>query len=125
MIYTVTFNPAIDYVLKANSFEKNKINKSENEKIFPGGKGINVSIVLKNLEIESMALGFIAGFTGNKIEEMINELGVKTEFINLKNGNSRINIKIDSDNKETAINCSGPKIENEELRALIEKLEML
>lgn len=125
LIYTVTFNPAIDYVLKANSFEKNKINKSENEKIFPGGKGINVSIVLNNLGIESKVLGFIAGFTGNKIEEMINKLGVKTEFINLKNGNSRINIKIDSDNKETAINCTGPKIEKEELRTLIEKIEML
>ena len=97
----------------------------ENEKIFPGGKGINVSIVLNNLGIESKVLGFVAGFTGNKIEEMINKLGVKTEFINLKNGNSRINIKIDSDNKETAINCTGPKIEKEELRTLIEKLEML
>ena len=74
MIYTVTFNPAIDYVLKANSFEKNKINKSENEKIFPGGKGINVSIVLNNLGIESKVLGFVAGFTGNKIEEMINNI---------------------------------------------------
>ena len=125
MIYTVTLNPSLDYIVTVDDFKLGYTNRTSSELMLPGGKGTNVSIVLNNLGIESKVLGFVAGFTGNKIEEMINKLGVKTEFINLKNGNSRINIKIDSDNKETAINCTGPKIEKEELRTLIEKLEML
>ena len=124
MIYTVTFNPAIDYVLKANSFEKNKINKSENEKIFPGGKGINVSIVLNNLGIESKVLGFVAGFTGAALENGVQASGIETDFVHLKNGFSRINVKIKSE-EETDLNGQGPGIDEAALQELFEKLKQL
>ena len=94
MVYTVTFNPALDYIIKIKNFEIGKINRSNQEIILPGGKGINVSIVLNSLGIETTTLGFIAGFTGNKIKEEIEKYNIKTDFVKLKNSNSRINVKI-------------------------------
>ena len=104
MIYTITFNPALDYIIKTQNFEIGKINRSEKEHILAGGKGINVSIVLKELGIETTALGFIAGFVGDEIERKVKEYGIKTDFIKIENDISRINIKIAEPNKETAIN---------------------
>ncbi len=94
MIYTVTFNPALDYVVKMDSLELGMVNRSKSEAIFYGGKGINVSTVLKNIGVDSVALGFVAGFTGKEIEDGVKAMGVKTDFIQLKNGLSRINVKI-------------------------------
>ena len=120
MIYTVTFNPAIDYIAKVNNLEKNEINRAISEKILAGGKGINVAIVLKNLGIESIALGFIAGFTGQEIKRRVEEFGIKTDFVDIPDKFSRINVKLQSkiDGKvveETAINGEGPKISEEEI----------
>ena len=97
MIYTVTFNPALDYVVKMDSLELGMVNRSKSETIFYGGKGINVSTVLKNIGVDSVALGFVAGFTGKEIEDGVKTMGVKTDFIQLKNGLSRINVKIKKD----------------------------
>lgn len=90
MIYTLTFNPAIDYVMKTGNLKFGVTNRSENEEIYFGGKGINVSTVLANLGIPNTALGFIAGFTGDALEKSINASGVKTDFIRLENGCTRI-----------------------------------
>ena len=125
MIYTITFNPALDYVIKIENFKPGKINKSKEEYIFPGGKGINVSIVLKTLGQEATAMGFIAGFVGKEIEEQVQKYGVKTDFIEIQNDNSRINVKILEDNQETAINAKGPYIEQKYLELLYEKLEII
>ena len=81
MIYTVTFNPAIDYIAEVNDFKMNEINRATSERILAGGKGINVSTVLKNLEVESTALGFIAGFTGNEVKQRVEAFGIKTDFV--------------------------------------------
>lgn len=125
MIYTITFNPAIDYVVKIENFKINKINKTNSELVLPGGKGINVSVVLKNLGIDSIAFGFIANFTGKKIEELVKKNKVKTDFIKVKNGFSRINVKVDSNNKETAINASGPRLLKEEINELLKKIDKI
>ena len=125
MIYTITFNPAIDYVIKIENFIPGKINKSKEEYIFPGGKGINVSIVLKTLGQETTAMGFIAGFVGNEIEKQVQKYGVKTDFIEIKNNNSRINVKILEENRETAINAKGPYIDSKYLELLYKKLEII
>ena len=109
MIYTVTFNPALDYVVKMDSLELGMVNRSKSEAIFYGGKGINVSTVLKNIGVDSVALGFVAGFTGKEIEDGVKAMGVKTDFIQLKNGLSRINVKIKAE-QETEINGQGPAI---------------
>ena len=103
MIYTITFNPALDYIIKMEKLEAGTINYSEEEHILAGGKGINVSIVLKELGVESTALGFIAGFTGREIERKVNNIGVKTDFIKIENDLSRINVKIVVNKEETAI----------------------
>ena len=124
MIYTITVNPAIDYIIDVNEFNIGEINKAKNEKILSGGKGINVSIVLSNLGIPNVALGFIAGFTGKEIKRKVEEAGVKTDFIELKQGMSRINIKIKSE-YETAINSNGPEIRNEAFEKLFNKIEKL
>lgn len=124
MIYTVTFNPALDYVVRVKDLTLGMVNRTEEEAIYYGGKGINVSTVLKNLGLESVALGFLAGFTGDVIEQGVKELGVKTDFIHLKEGMSRINVKIRSE-KESEINGQGPKIGKEELDVLFQKLEHL
>lgn len=124
MIYTVTFNPALDYVVKVDSFKLGSVNRTKQEDMYAGGKGINVSIVLKNLDIDSEALGFIAGFTGDEISRRLSEKGVKANFIKLKNGMSRINMKMKSD-EESEINGMGPNIDEESLQKLYEKLDTL
>ena len=115
MIYTITFNPALDYISQVDSFETGKINRTKTEKILPGGKGLNVSIVLKNLGLQNTALGFIAGFTGNELKQEIENYGRKTEFIIVREGITRINIKISSD-VETALNGNGPRITEEKIK---------
>ena len=124
MIYTITFNPALDYISQVENFETGKINRTKTEKILPGGKGLNVSTVLKNLGIESIALGFIAGFTGEELKRNIEEKGIKTDFINVEKGITRINVKISS-NKETALNGNGPEITEEDINKLLEKIEKI
>ncbi len=123
MIYTITFNPALDYTIKIKELKKGKINRSEKEHILAGGKGINVSIVLKILNIESTALGFVAGFVGEEIEKNLKINGIKTDFIKIKNGVSRINVKIVESGRETAINSNGPFIKQNYIESLYEKIE--
>lgn len=124
MIYTVTFNPAIDYVIHTGELQVGSVNRSENEEIYFGGKGINVSIVLNELGIKSKALGFVAGFTGEAIEKGIAYKGIDTDFVHLKNGFSRINVKIKS-NAETELNGQGPLIDDDDLSELFKKLDEL
>lgn len=124
MIYTVTFNPALDYILELNKLEIGKIQKSKNELILPGGKGINVSTVLTNLDTDNVALGYKVGFVGAEIERRLKEMKIKTDFIELEEGNSRINVKIAGE-EETAINTNGPKINEEKITELLEKLKKL
>lgn len=124
MIYTVTFNPAIDYVVHTDEITMGEVNRAESEKIYFGGKGINVSMVLNELGIKSKALGFVAGFTGNAIETGISKKGVETDFVHLSDGFSRINVKIKSDS-ETEINGRGPDIGTEDLNNLFAKLDKL
>lgn len=124
MINTITLNPSLDYIVKVDSFKVDFLNRTEEEKIYAGGKGINVSIVLKNLGIENTALGYIAGFTGDEILRQIKSHGVNCDFIKLRNGFSRINIKLKSDG-ETEINGSGPQITKQDLEALYDKLSNL
>ena len=121
MIYTVTFNPSIDYIVSMNHFALGKTNRTTQEKIFPGGKGINVSTVLTNLSIENTALGFIAGFTGTEIKRLCIEKGIPCNFITLPDGNNRINIKL-KDYDGTEINGIGPTIEKEKLDELLKQL---
>ncbi|MBR0462070.1 MAG: 1-phosphofructokinase [Erysipelotrichaceae bacterium] len=125
MIYTVTFNPSLDYIIKVDDFKTGEINRTSDEKIFAGGKGINVSIVLKNLGHDSVPLGFVAGFTGRELVKRIEDLGISSHFIDVGNGYSRINVKMRS-NEETEINGQGPKILDghiEELYAILDGLE--
>lgn len=124
MIYTITFNPALDYIVKMDKFNLGHVNRSNNEFVYAGGKGINVSIVLNNLEVKSKALGFIAGFTGDEIERRVREFGCDTDFIKLKEGMSRINVKIKAD-VESEINGGGPDISSEALEKLYAKLDTL
>ena len=124
MIYTITFNPSLVYVIQVDHFKPGIINKTKFEEILPGGKGINVSIVLSNLEHESTALGFMAGFTGEEIEHRLESYGAKTDFIHVKKGLSRINVKMKSD-EETEINGMGPMITDEDVAKLFEKLDTL
>lgn len=124
MIYTVTFNPSIDYIVKVDNFKLGAVNRTTREDIYAGGKGINVSIVLSNLGYESKALGFIAGFTGEEIEKRVSENGIYSEFIKLNEGLSRINVKMKS-NEESEINGNGPNITKEALDKLFSKLNTL
>ncbi len=124
MIYTITLNPSLDYVVEIDKLVTEGINRTKGEKIYPGGKGINVSIVLQNLGVENCALGFIAGFTGKEIERQVIACGCKTDFIVLNHGLSRINIKIKSE-KESEINGQGPEITQEDLSLLYQKLDMV
>lgn len=125
MIYTITFNPAIDYVIETPNFKTGEINISKKEHILPGGKGINVSIILKALEIDSTAFAFVAGFIGDEIEKKVKEYGIKTDFIKLENDNSRINVKIETPAQETAINGRGPYISEDNIQLLFKKLEKI
>ncbi len=124
MIYTVTFNPSIDYICRAEHFKAGKINRTTYEKFLPGGKGINVSIVLKNLGIKSRALGFVAGFTGKEIQNALRKYGVENQMIEVNEGLSRINVKMKSD-EETEINGQGPKIEEKDIQKLFKQLDAL
>jgi len=123
MIYTLTLNPSIDYFVTEKEFKEGKTNRSLKDKIMPGGKGVNVSIVLRNLNTKSKVLGFIAGPTGKKIKELINELKLSNDFVEI-NGNSRINIKI-TGKKEKELNGSGPRIEDKDVKKLYKKLDKL
>ena len=124
MIYTVTFNPALDYVVAVNHFTLGSVNRTVRENIFYGGKGINVSALLANLGYESTALGFVAGFTGEEIERGVMKLGFKSDFIRVEKGMSRINVKLKSD-EESEINGMGPEITAEDVELLFGKLECL
>lgn len=139
MIYTVTFNPSLDYIVAVEDFAGGTINRTVDEKIYAGGKGINVSMVLKNLGVKSTALGFLAGFTGDRIRQMLEEKGVSADFIPVE-GLSRINVKLRSVEtrqdeertrqgiavkEETEINGQGPAITEPAIEALYEKLDML
>ncbi len=124
MVYTVTFNPAIDYVVHTGEMKLGATNRSEKEEMYFGGKGINVSIVLRELGIDSKALGFTAGFTGEAIEKGLSEMGIDADFVRLKNGNSRINVKIKS-TEETELNGQGPDIDEAAINALFAKLDKL
>ena len=124
MIYTVTFNPAIDYVVHCDELSLGSVNRTTSEAMFFGGKGINVSLVLRQLGVPSCALGFTAGFTGEAIENGIAALGIKSEFIRVREGFSRINVKLKS-GVETEINGQGPVISEEELQRLFDRLSQL
>lgn len=124
MIYTVTFNPAIDYVVHCDELSLGAVNRTSYEAMFFGGKGINVSLVLRQLGVPSCALGFTAGFTGEAIENGIAALGIKSEFIRVREGFSRINVKLKS-GVETEINGQGPVISAEELQRLFDRLSQL
>lgn len=124
MIYTVTFNPALDYIMRVDDLQSKDINRTRSEEIHYGGKGINVSVILTRLGVENKALGFVAGFSGKQIEDMLVSDGIKTDFVHLKEGYTRINVKIKCD-RELDINANGPEIKREEVDALFEKLEEL
>ena len=124
MIYTVTFNPAIDYVVRTGEMKVGVVNRTESEEIYFGGKGLNVSIILNELGIKSEALGFVAGFTGEAIENGMAKDGIKTDFVHLDNGFSRINVKIQS-SFETEINGQGPEISEENIEELFKKLNKI
>lgn len=124
MIYTVTFNPALDYAVWIEDLKPGETNRAEKEQLLAGGKGINVSIVLKNLGLESTALGFVAGFTGREIAARLEEQGIYSSFIQLPQGFSRINVKMKG-RTETEVNGIGPDISEEYLELLLEQLKML
>jgi len=124
MVYTVTFNPAIDYVVHTDELVVGMTNRSKSEEMYVGGKGINVSMVLAELGIRSKALGFVAGFTGRAIEDGAKEKGVETDFVHLESGCSRINVKIKS-GEETELNGQGPKIPDKAIEKLLGKLDKL
>lgn len=124
MIYTLTVNPSLDYIVDVKDFETGKVNRTFAEQMNAGGKGINVSIVLKNLGIESTALGFIAGFTGTEIVRQLEEKKVHCDFISLPAGTSRINVKLRS-GTESEINGQGPLVPQEKLDELFSKLDTL
>ncbi len=125
MIYTVTFNPAIDYVVRmSDELLPGMTNRSDSEECYFGGKGINVSTILKNLGLENTALGFTAGFTGKAIAESVKSRGILADFIELDEGISRINVKIKGQ-AETEINAQGPKIPEDKQKALFEKIDKL
>lgn len=124
MIYTVTFNPAIDYIVHTGTMQVGQVNRSQGEELYFGGKGINVSFVLHELGLPSKALGFVAGFTGAAIEAGIQEQGIATDFVHLNSGFSRINVKIKS-GEETELNGQGPNISEAAVAELFEKLNQL
>ena len=124
MIYTVTFNPSLDYIVDVDDFKLGMTNRTKTELMLPGGNGINVSIVLKNLGFDNVALGYMAGFVGKEIERRVSEFGIKTEFIEIREGISRINLKLKSIDG-TEINGQGPVIDEENIRLLMAKLDNL
>lgn len=124
MIYTVTFNPSLDYIASCDDFILGQTNRTTKEIIYPGGKGINVSIVLRNLGLDTTALGFLAGFTGDEIKRLIIKEGIKNEMIEVNNGFSRINIKLRS-SQESELNGMGPSIDQQSIMKLYQKLDNL
>lgn len=124
MIYTITFNPALDYVVSVNDFTMGLTNRTDSETLLPGGKGINVSVMLKNLGVDNTALGFVAGFTGEEIKRRLEKIGCRTEFLWLKNGFSRINVKL-KNAEGTEINGKGPEIDSGSLNRLMGRLDAL
>ncbi len=124
MIYTVTLNPSLDYFLSVEHFAIGKTNRSNEEVYRPGGKGINVSWVLHNLGLESTALGFLAGFTGQEIKRQMETTGIATDFIELPGGMSRLNVKL-KQMDATEINASGPILSEKNLEKLRKKLSAL
>lgn len=124
MVYTVTFNPSLDYIVSVEDFRLGMTNRTSSELMLPGGKGLNVSMVLGNLGIENTALGFVAGFTGEEIVRRIEDMGVKSDLIPIDGGISRINLKLKSIDG-TEINGCGPKIGEEHVEKLMEKLDVL
>lgn len=124
MIYTVTLNPSIDYVINLEHLDTGHVNRVNSEHVYPGGKGINVSRILKTLGHDNVATGFVSNFTGDFIINSLTDLDVKSDFIKLDNGFTRINVKIKSD-EETEINGSGPHISDEKLKELFDKLNEL
>lgn len=125
MIYTLTLNPAIDYVIGVEGFKPGTINRTSYENVYAGGKGLNVSTVLNNLGVDNIALGFIAGQTGDMLESMAKADGIRTEFICCKRGNTRINVKMKSGVEETEINGQGPKLTTEDVDSLMKQLSQL
>lgn len=125
MIYTITINPALDYIILVEKFMIGEINRSMYHEVSYGGKGINVSAVLHELSVDTTALGFIAGFTGDELDNKLNNIGIKTDFIKLKEGFTRINIKITDKEYETAVNASGPVICEEDLIKLYNKVNVI
>ena len=124
MIYTVTLNPALDYIVQVDELKTGQINRATEEQIFPGGKGINVSMVLKNLGHDSVALGFVAGFTGNQLIRELQQRGVRSDFISVEGGMTRINVKVKGKN-ETEINGAGPKVSPLAVQVLMIQMERL
>lgn len=124
MIYTVTFNPSLDYIVSVNDFQLGLTNRTDSELLLPGGKGINVSTVLGNLGIESTALGFVAGFTGDEVVRRLEKLGVQSGFIRIEEGLTRINVKLRSV-EGTEINGQGPVIGKEKVQQLMAQLDRL
>lgn len=122
MVYTLTLNPSLDYVVAVENFQVGKTNRTKEEQIYPGGKGLNVSVVLKNLDIESTALGFVAGFTGEELIKRVEKLGISNGFIKVTEGNTRINVKL-KNYEGTEINGIGPAISSASMAELKEKLE--
>ena len=121
MVYTITFNPALDYVMKTEKLITGKVNRSSSEYLVAGGKGINVSMLLTELSVENTALGFVGGFTGEKIKAILEEKGISCDFVEI-DGESRINVKIKAD-EETELNAKGPEISENEVEELLSKLE--
>ncbi len=124
MIWTVTLNPALDYVVRLDSLAPSKTNRTNSEDIYLGGKGINVSSVLGELGVKSVALGFVAGFTGEYLITALKERGVDADFVFVKNGTTRINVKIKTET-ETEINANGPQIDNDELNQFYTKIDKI
>lgn len=122
MIYTVTFNPSLDYIVSVKDFKLGLTNRTDSELMLPGGKGINVSIVLKNLEIDNTALGFVAGFTGKEVVKRLEKFGVKNGFLEIPEGFTRINVKLKSIDG-TEINGQGPSISEEKIEQLMTRLD--
>ena len=124
MIYTVTFNPSLDYIVSVNDFQLGLTNRTDSELILPGGKGINVSTILMNLGIDSTAFGFAAGFTGEEIIREVEAMGIRSDFMKIDSGISRINLKLKNIDG-TEINGSGPEISEEKIEELLRKLDIL
>lgn len=124
MIYTVTFNPSLDYVVQTDELIPGRVNRTTEEHIYPGGKGNNVSVILSNLGHKTKALGFKAGFTGEQMERMLESYGCYTDFIPLKEGLTRINVKVKA-KEETEINGQGPVITEDAIAELFSRLDAL